>query len=55
MFGGAVALSACAGGAAARTPGTPLKPVPGGDPERGLRAIRAYGCGACHAVPGANG
>jgi cytochrome c1 len=24
----------------------------GGDPERGRAAIRAYGCGACHTVPG---
>jgi len=25
----------------------------GGDPRAGLRAIRRYGCGACHAIPGA--
>lgn len=26
--------------------------VPGGDPARGAAAIRAYGCDACHTVPG---
>jgi cytochrome c2 len=26
--------------------------VPGGDPLRGAEAIRAYGCDACHTVPG---
>lgn len=29
--------------------------VPGGEPERGQRALRAYGCGACHMVPGVPG
>jgi cytochrome c len=27
----------------------------GGDPDRGRVAIRAYGCGACHTVPGVRG
>lgn len=27
----------------------------GGDPSRGREAIRAYGCGACHTVPGVRG
>jgi cytochrome c2 len=27
----------------------------GGDPERGRRAIRAYGCGSCHTIPGVRG
>jgi cytochrome c len=26
-----------------------------GDPSRGREAIRAYGCGACHTVPGVRG
>lgn len=26
--------------------------VSGGNPDRGERAIQAYGCGACHIVPG---
>ena len=26
--------------------------VPGGDPDRGKVAIAAYGCGACHVIPG---
>ena len=29
--------------------------VPGGDASRGRRAIAAYGCGACHVVPGVTG
>lgn len=27
----------------------------GGDPSRGKVAIRAYGCGTCHTVPGVRG
>lgn len=30
-------------------------PVPGGDPGRGKVAIAAYGCGACHVIPGIRG
>lgn len=30
----------------------PERQVPGGDPERGARAIAAHGCGGCHSVPG---
>ncbi len=29
--------------------------VPGGNPDAGRVAIRAYGCGACHTVPGIRG
>lgn len=29
--------------------------IAGADPERGLKAIRAYGCGTCHVIPGVNG
>jgi cytochrome c len=27
----------------------------GGSPERGRSAVRAYGCGSCHTVPGVRG
>jgi cytochrome c len=27
----------------------------GGDPARGRRALRTYGCNACHAIPGVPG
>jgi cytochrome c1 len=27
----------------------------GGDPHRGRAAIRAYGCGTCHTIPGVRG
>ncbi len=26
-----------------------------GDPDRGQRAIEAYGCGSCHSIPGIRG
>lgn len=29
--------------------------LPGADPQRGRVAIREYGCGTCHVVPGVNG
>lgn len=29
--------------------------VAGGDPQAGRRAIEAYGCGTCHAIPGVRG
>ena len=34
---------------------SPAVDVPGGDPARGRQLIGAYGCGACHAVPGVTG
>ncbi len=33
----------------------PAAVTPGGDPEAGKIAIMAYGCGACHTVPGVRG
>jgi cytochrome c len=30
-----------------------LLQVEGGDPQRGIEVIRAYGCDACHKIPGA--
>jgi cytochrome c1 len=30
-------------------------PVTGGDADRGRELIRAYGCGACHTIPGVQG
>jgi cytochrome c len=29
--------------------------VAGGDPSRGKAAIRSYGCGSCHMIPGVTG
>jgi cytochrome c len=29
--------------------------VPGADPERGKLALRRYGCGTCHTIPGIRG
>lgn len=45
-------LTACSG-AVGDTP--PPRQVPGGNPERGKQQIAAYGCGACHIVPGIRG
>jgi len=44
-----LAIIATAGGCR-RAPPTSL--VAGGDAARGRQAIAAYGCGACHVVPG---
>jgi putative membrane protein len=44
-----LALAACG----QATP--PEQVVPGGDAARGRRAVAAYGCGACHVVPGVPG
>jgi cytochrome c1 len=30
-------------------------PVSGGEPKRGVAAIRQRGCGACHTIPGVPG
>jgi cytochrome c2 len=32
-----------------------LAELTGGNPERGAVAIRQYGCGACHTIPGIRG
>lgn len=33
----------------------PAQEVPGGLPEQGRAAIKPYGCGACHTIPGVIG
>lgn len=33
----------------------PVERVPGADVERGRAALRAYGCGSCHTIPGVAG
>jgi len=32
-----------------------LADLAGGDPRRGAEAIRSYGCGSCHTIPGIRG
>ncbi len=44
----ALVLSGCGNGDGPRA-------VPGGNPDAGKLAIREYGCGACHTVPGVRG
>ncbi len=57
----ATTLAACGvGGSASTIPPAAAgqfgpRAVPGGDASRGQRAISAYGCGACHVVPGVAG
>jgi cytochrome c1 len=46
-----VILAACHGGRQERT----YQPPTGGNADRGEVLIRAYGCGACHIVPGVRG
>lgn len=48
-IGGCAPLMEAAG---VRTTKAPVQQVPGGDPSRGAVALRAYGCGACHTIPG---
>ncbi|HEX7088495.1 MAG TPA: c-type cytochrome [Longimicrobiales bacterium] len=46
----ALAVLGCSDAPASRAP-----VVPGGDAERGAALLAAYGCGACHAIPGVRG
>ena len=50
----ALALAVVVGASGCRDArgGTPTWRVEGGDPLRGPAAIRHYGCGSCHAIPG---
>jgi cytochrome c len=45
--GAALGLAGACGGDT-----SPERAVHGGDPERGRLAIRRYGCGTCHEIPG---
>jgi cytochrome c len=47
LAAGAIAASGCTKGI-----GSPVREVPGGSPELGRKAIRHYGCGTCHEIPG---
>ncbi|MBV8949304.1 MAG: c-type cytochrome [Actinobacteria bacterium] len=42
-----IGASGCTNGLAA-----PVRIVPGGSPDLGRKAIRHYGCGSCHEIPG---
>ena len=52
---GALLVWAAALGACRQPPPGAPSSVPGGEPGRGRRAIAAYGCGSCHAIPGVAG
>ncbi|MBW3653267.1 MAG: c-type cytochrome [Actinobacteria bacterium] len=47
----ALLLAGCGGDDLAQPPAE----VPDGNPERGMQAIDAYGCGTCHTIPGIDG
>jgi cytochrome c len=49
-----VAIASLAATACVRENET-LAQLSGGDPHRGAAAIRAYGCGSCHTIPGVRG
>ncbi len=51
---GLVAAVAIAVGACNRS-SPDLGRLSGGDPHRGALAIRSYGCGSCHTIPGVRG
>lgn len=48
VFASCLILVGCA---LAAVPSTSER-VPGGNPQRGQHALAAYGCGACHVIPG---
>lgn len=47
VFAAAIAVAGCRQDPAPRPPGASV-----GDPTAGALAIDAYGCGACHSIPG---
>jgi cytochrome c2 len=58
LIGLSLLLSACSEIAAAaglNSEADMVIEMPGGSPERGETAIRAYGCDACHTIPGIRG
>ncbi|MHB8755021.1 MAG: c-type cytochrome [Candidatus Acidiferrales bacterium] len=48
VLAGCFALAGCAGGKTARSYGIAIH----GNPRHGKALIQAYGCGACHIIPG---
>jgi len=59
LVGLATTTVACGGSVSTIPPAASVqfgsREVPGGDARRGRQAISAYGCGACHVVPGVIG
>ena len=53
--GGFAALVALAALGACERGSQNLSQLAGGDPRRGKEAIRTYGCGSCHTIPGIRG
>lgn len=47
-----VLLAAACSGPDETTATTAGRPAQSGDPQRGIAAIRKYGCGGCHTIPG---
>jgi len=56
MHGLVLAIPALIGASACGSAGgEPYRAVPGGNPGRGAVALKTYGCGACHVIPGIGG
>jgi cytochrome c len=51
----AAPLAAAVAALVACEPPRAARMVPGGDPGAGRTALRDYGCGACHVIPGVQG
>jgi len=51
----AALLAALAGACAGRSAEGARGMTSGGDPHRGVAAVRKYGCSACHVIPGVGG
>ncbi len=51
LMAASMTLAGCTGGEVTRTYSVAL----GGDPQHGKQLIQAYGCGACHTIPGVHG
>lgn len=50
-----LAMAAIIVAACSRDSGKGAAALTGGDPKRGEAAIRSYGCGTCHQIPGVPG
>ena len=51
MLGLTLVLTACT----ERANSPDFQQIPGSDPDEGQQALRDYGCGACHTIPGVLG
>jgi cytochrome c len=55
IFACILAVAACGGCGGCGDDTATARALTGGDPERGQRLIRHYGCGTCHQIPHVGG